>query len=331
VLALLVVAGAGGAWYWLFLKPDTDIEPGSYVQLEIPAGSGTAEIAEILSARGVISNANMFRLQARLDGVDDDLKAGVYDLQTGMPNDVVVDRLAEGPPVVYVTVTIPEGFTIAQIAERLEAQAEIPAADFLQVAGTGASQFDRHLLDSNTTPSLEGYLFPKTYRIKEGSTAADVVEMMLDQFEEETTDIDLAVVAASGLTMHDWVTIASMIEREVRVPDERVLVSSVIYNRLDLGKRLEIDATIEYVLPGTRPRLRAEHLKIDSPYNTYMYSGLPPGPIASPGLPALQAAAAPASTDYIYYVLTSTDGSHTFTETYAEFQEAKRKSREVVP
>jgi UPF0755 protein len=127
------------------------------------------------------------------------------------------------------------------------------------------------------------------------------------------------------------VTIASMIEREARIAKERPVVSSVIYNRLKKNMRLEIDATIEYILPGTRPRLLNKHLKIDSPYNTYMYGGLPPGPIASPGLASLEAAAHPADTEYLYYVLTSKDGSHTFTKTLEEFLIAKEKSREVVP
>ena len=122
-----------------------------------------------------------------------------------------------------------------------------------------------------------------------------------------------------------------MVEREVSVAEERTLVAAVIYNRLDREMHLEIDATIEYILPGTRPRLLNEHLLIDSPYNTYMYGGLPPGPIAAPGRKSLEAAAAPADTEYLYYVLTSADGSHTFATTYQEFLQAKERSREVVP
>jgi UPF0755 protein len=127
------------------------------------------------------------------------------------------------------------------------------------------------------------------------------------------------------------VTLASMIEREARLAEERPLVSSVIYNRLAIGMKLEIDATIEYVIKKNRPRLPNSDLAVESPYNTYKYAGLPPGPIASPGLASLEAAAAPAQTEYIYYVLTGTDGSHTFCVTYEEFLVAKEKSREVTP
>ena len=141
--------------------------------------------------------------------------------------------------------------------------------------------------------------------------------------------MDTAGAEERGLDLHELVTVASMIEREARVAEERELISSVIYNRLDQGMRLEIDATIEYVLPGNRFRLRNSDLEIDSPYNTYRNAGLPPGPISNPGLASLQAAAAPADTDYLYYVLTGTDGSHTFATNVDDFLAAKRLSKEV--
>jgi UPF0755 protein len=330
-LVVVSVVLAGVAWWALFLRPAADVAPGLPVQVEIAEGSSTAEIAEELAGIGVVDNANMFRLRATQTGLDSELRHGVYDLYTGMEYEEVLETLAAGPPIDYVTVTIPEGFTLEQMAVRLEEQAGLSSAEFMTVTSEQAGRFDHDFLRFNPTDSLEGYLFPKTYRIAEGTTVDEMVNIMLDQFERETGDIDLTYVTQLGLTPHDWVTVASMIEREVRVPDERPLVSSVIYNRLVRDMRLEIDATIEYILPGTRPRLLNSHLEIDSPYNTYMYKGLPPTPIASPGLAALEAAAEPAATNYLYYVLTSPDGAHTFTETYDEFLEAKERSREVVP
>lgn len=330
-LVVLLAVLAGVAWWAVFLKPAADVVPGLPVQVEIPEGATTAEIADILSGAGVVANPNMFRLKASSSGLDADLKHGVYDLFTGMEYAEVLEVLAAGPPIDYVTVTIPEGFTLEQIAQRLEEKAGLSSEEFLSLAKEQADEFDRDFLRYNTTSSLEGYLFPKTYLIAEGQGVRDVIEMMLDQFETETQYIDLTYVQQLGLTPHDWVTIASIIEREVRVPEERPLVASVIYNRLMRGMKLEIDATVEYVLPGNRPRLSNADIQIDSPYNTYKYGGLPPGPIASPGLEALKAAADPAETDYIYYVLTGEDGSHTFTETYEEFLRAKERSREVVP
>lgn len=329
---LLIGVPAITAWRVL-LVPDTRVLPGNPVTVEVPSGAGTAEIARMLADAGVIENAAMFRLRARIDGVDGKLRSGVYELETGMSYQAVVDALLVGPPVAFVTVTVPEGLTVAQTAERFESAAGIPAAEFVELASRQASSFaaDHPYLATAYGGSLEGFLFPKTYRVVEGATARDVIEMMLDQFDTEIAAVDLSYPTSRGMDLHEVVTVASIIEREARLDEERPLVSSVIYNRLDRGMRLEMCATVEYLLPGTRPRLTYEDLKIDSPYNTYLYEGLPPGPIASPGLASLQAAAAPAKTKYLYYVLTGEDGSHTFAETYAEFLRAKERSREVVP
>jgi len=302
-----------------------------HVQLEVPAGASTSAIAALLVDADVVGNPTLFRIWVRLAAADGELRAGVYDFDTGSSYRDVIDRLREGPEQTYATVTIPEGFVIDQIAERLEAQAGIPASEFATLAKTGASQFTQEhpYLSDAYGGSLEGYLFPKTYRIAQGSSSADVVRMMLDQFDTEMRTVDLGYTQSRGMSLHDMVTLASMIEREAKVATERGLVSSVIYNRLDKGMLLEIDATIEYVLPGNRFRLKASDIRTKSPYNTYLNKGLPPGPIASPGLAALKAAAAPPPTEYLYYVLTGKDGSHTFCVTREEFLVAKKKSKEV--
>lgn len=331
-LILLVAIPVYAAWQ-LLMTSQVDVgTPGEPVTVEIPAGSGTGAIAEILAEAGVIENASMFRLKARLDNVDGKLRSGVYELRTGMSYEEAMAELLQGPPIKYTTVTIPEGLTIDQIALRVEDKTGISAGEFEALANNAAAFVpQRPYLAEVYNNSLEGYLFPKTYRVVEGSTAKDVVELMLDQFETELATVDLAYPTSRGMSLNQVVTLASMVEREARVEDERPLVSSVIYNRIDRGMRLEIDATIEYVIRENRPRLLNKDLEIDSPYNTYRNAGLPPGPIAAPGLASLQAAAAPADTNFIYYVLTSADGRHTFTETYEEFLQAKQKSREVTP
>ena len=333
VAAVLLVGVPVYATWQLFFAPELEVtDSGMPVQVEIPPGSGTGAIARILAEAGVIENSAMFRLRARLDDIDGKLRSGVYDLTTGMGYDAVVERLLAGPPVRYVTVTIPEGLRVDQIAERIAEKTGIPAEEIITLAAQ-ASAFapERPYLAEAYNDSLEGYLFPKTYRVVEGSTATDVIGLMLDQFEAELASVDLSYPESRGMTLNEVVTLASMVEREARLDEERTLVSSVIYNRLDRGMRLEIDATIEYVIRENRPRLLNKDLEIDSPYNTYRNAGLPPGPIAAPGLASLQAAAAPADSEYIYYVLTSKDGAHTFTETYDEFLRAKEKSREVTP
>lgn len=330
-LIVIVVVLALGAGWALFLRPDHDVAAGRSVQIEITPGMSTGQIAEKLSNAGVVENANMFRLQVQLDGVDGDLKSGVYDLSTGMEYADVTDVLIEGPVYTYYSITIPEGFVVDQIAARFQEKAGISAQEFLGLAKGGASQFagEHPYLSDAYEGSLEGYLFPKTYRIREDSSAAEVIEAMLDQFDKEIADIDFSYPESRGMSLHSTVVLASMIEREVRVAQEQPIVASVIYNRLDKGMRLEIDATIEYVLPGNRFRLRSSDIQIDSPFNTYRNAGLPPGAIANPGRAAIEAACTPATTAYLYYVLTSKDGSHTFAKTHDEFLVAKRKSKEV--
>lgn len=330
LVAVLAVTIGAAIWAVFFASPDAST-PGKPVQIEIAAGDSTAKIARNLEAAGVIGNANAFRLRARMTGADGQLKVGVYDLATGMSDQDVMSRLKAGPKVVYTSVTIPEGFVVTQIAKRFEDEAGIPQAEFLELANGGAGEFeaDHPYLKDAYNGSLEGYLFPKTYRVREGSSARDVIEMMLSQFDAEVKEIDPSFAAERGLSFHQLVVLASMIERESKLDRERALVSSVIYNRLAKNMRLEIDATIEYVLPGNRFRLTYRDLRIDSPYNTYRFAGLPPGAISSPGLAALKAAASPAETDYLYYVLTGKDGSHTFAVTKEEFLKAKQKSKEV--
>lgn len=323
-LVLAVAIPAYGVWS-IFFRTEAAVEAGQPVSVEIPDGSGTAEIARILADAGVIENASLFRLRARMDEVDQALKPGTYELTTGMSYDAVLARLMEGIPVAFTDVTIPEGFTVKQIGSRLEAEVGIPAAEFVDLASAQAASFaaERPYLAEVKNGTLEGYLFPKRYRIVEGSTARDVIDLMLDQFEAEIATVDLTFAKSKNLTQHDVVIIASMIEHEAQVDDERALVSSVIYNRLRTGMKLQIDATVKYLLPEGTTRVTYADLEIDSPYNTYRYAGLPIGPIGSAGLASLKAAAAPADTKYLYYVLTGEDGSHTFTETYEEFLRVK--------
>jgi len=327
-LALVVLAAA----FWaLYVRSAGTVEAGRPVQVEIEQGASTAEIARVLVDAGVVGNVNMFKLRARFASADGALKAGVYDFRTGTSYGDAIERLQKGPQAVYNTVTIPEGFVIDQIAQRLDEQAGIPADEFAALAKTGAARFSKEhpYLAQAYQGSLEGYLFPKTYRIKEGSSAYDVAEMMLDQFDQEIAQVDFGHPESLGMSLNDSVVLASMIEREAKVPDERPLISSVIYNRLQKNMLLEIDATLEYVLPGNRFRLRSSDLKLESPYNTYRHKGLPPGPISNPGLASLKAAAQPDTTTYLFYVLTGKDGTHTFCTTLDEFLVAKAKSKEV--
>lgn len=326
VLAFVLVA----AWALLF-RAERPVEAGRPARIVVAPGDSTASIARQLAEAGVVRSQYMFRLRTRLADADGRLAPGEYELKTGMAYEFVIRELRRGPLAPEVTVTIPEGFVVEQIAERLEQVAGIPAADTRALARGGASKFagDHPYLKGAYGGSLEGYLFPKTYSVRKGAPARDALEMMLDQFDAELRRIDLKPARERGLDAEQVVIIASIIEREARVDAERELVSSVIHNRLNRGMLLEIDATVEYVLPGNRFRLRYSDLRIDSPYNTYRFRGLPPGPISNPGLASLEAAAHPADTSYLYYVLTGRDGSHTFARNKKDFLKAKAKSKEV--
>ena len=326
LVGLIVVAG----WFALGLGGGGS-GSGAAVQIEIKPGSDTQTIANKLQSANVIHSATWFRVMARVSGADGSLKPGVYDLFTGMSVADSLKQIQEGPPIAYVTVTIPEGYVVEQIATRFAEQAAIPKDEFLMLAKTGASQFaEGHpYLAQAYNGSLEGYLFPKTYRVPKGASAKEVIGMMLDQFDREVAKVNLAQAQRSGLSLNQVVTVASMIERESRIDTERPLVSSVIQNRLRTDSYLKIDATIAYVLGTNRFRLTYDDTKIDSPYNTYTRKGLPPGPISNPGLESLKAAASPPQTQLLYYVLTGKDGSHTFTTNLADFLAAKKKSKQV--
>ena len=331
-LIVLAVAGVGYyAWSTALRRPLVDVEAGRAVTIIVPQGATAADVGLLLANEGIVANPRIFRTRVREAGADGTLRAGTYELRTGMGYEAAITSLAAGPAVRYVTVTIPEGFTVEQIAARMEKRAGISRSEFLALADKGAAEFaaDHPYLEGAYRGSLEGFLFPKTYRIEDGATARDVIEMMLDQFDKEIASVDLKQFTARGFSLPQLVTMGSIVERETKVAKERHIVSSVIYNRLAQRMRLDMCSTIEYVIKEHKLRLTYADLNVKSPYNTYRHAGLPPGPIASPGLASLKAAAAPADTQYLYYVLTGRDGSHTFARTADEFARAKAKSKEV--
>lgn len=335
IAGLVLVAVLGVVGYSAFRLmgewPSTSrqIEPGLPVHVVIEQGSTTAAIAGQLAELGVIDSAFMFRLKVRDTGAGERLKAGEYDLATGMAYEDVIERLTAGAIAEYVDVTIPEGFTAEQVAARMAAQAGVPADEMLRLCTTGADEFvaDHPYLEGAHNGSLEGFLYPATYSIEPGTQPREIVEMMLGKFDREVAVVDLSYAETRGLDLVDVVVIASILEREARLEDEFPLVSSVIYNRLARPMKLQLCATVMYTMPDGTTALTTKDLEQETPYNTYLHDGLPAGPISNPGMRALQAAARPAETDYLYYVLTGADGSQTFTATYDEFLEAKRRGQ----
>ncbi|MDP3013842.1 MAG: endolytic transglycosylase MltG [Candidatus Subteraquimicrobiales bacterium] len=315
-----------------FLKPVIHSSSSNKsVQVVIEPNFTACDIAFILGEKKVINYPALFKHYLTLKEADRCIYAGKYVFNQGISYKDALQVLKKGPILRFFVVTIPEGFTIDQIASRLASKTKIDEEEFKKLAKeysnlTSLTSYD--FLKSNPTTTLEGYFFPKTYKIDEKTTAEEFIHLQLKQFGEEISKLDWSKAKESGLTVHEIVTIASLIEREARLPEERGIISAVIHNRLKKKMLLEICATVQYVLPEHKTRLTYEDLKIDSPYNTYLYPGLPPGPICNPGLECLKAALNPADVDYLYYVLKDpATGEHIFTRTYDEFFKAKQEAK----
>ena len=311
------------AWNTLNSKSD---EPQQDVKVTITNGMTGTEIGNLLQNKKVIKNALIFRVMIRKQGVESDFKPGEYTLKTNTDYDQVIKVLTEGPPVRYVDVTIPEGWTIKQISERIAAHTGINREEYLQLVTAGQTGIDYPFLKDNGAPTknLEGYLYPQTYRVEKDTTAEEMVNMQLGEFQKQTANLSWDAVNALDRTPYQILIIASLIERETRVDSEKSIVASVIYNRLKINMRLQIDATVQYALPEWKEQLTYDDLKVESPYNTYKYAGLPPGPICNPSYSSIEAALNPTTTKYLYYVLDKDNsGRHVFTNSYNEFLNAK--------
>jgi UPF0755 protein len=328
VLGVVLVIALVGSW--LLLRTEKSVPAGKPVTVVIQPGESTAQIGRQLAYVGVVPNSLMFRLQSRFLA-NGKLKDGDYKFKTGSQYDAVIKKLVSGPDITYYQVVIPEGFTAKQVARRIAAKANIPEDELMSLVTSGAPQFEKEFqfLKGAYGGSLEGYLFPKTYKIKEGTSAKAAIRMMLGQFNTEFAAVDLTYAKKHGVEATGVVTIASIIEKEVKLSREYPLVSSVIYNRLAKPMRLQLDSTIFYFLPEGETHITDADLFNMNPFNTYRRMGLPPGPLANPGMAALEAAAKPSASKYYYYILTGKDGSQTFTTTYEDFLVAKKKYKEV--
>jgi UPF0755 protein len=317
ILALLVAAAAGVAWYYRWCQGASG--PRTPVTVEIPQGTPGSDVVGILSERDVIRCDFVAKLIVRQRGLQGSFIAGTYDLTTNMELDSVLRILTTPPePVETVQLTIPEGWRITQIAERVKDTLGVSAERFRAIAESGKHTLAPYLPEAATT--LEGFLFPKSYEFVAAAeiTPNQVIREMLDQFEKEVASLPWNNAEDQGVTPYEVVIVASMIERETAVPRERPLIAGVIYNRLSSGEVLGIDATLLYDDPtpgdGT---LTSSDLESDSPYNTRLHGGLPPTPIASPRLASIRAALQPADTDLRYYVACERDGpgQHRFART----------------
>jgi len=328
VIVFLVLIGliTGGAYeaFRLTSRRPPKVQPGQPVNLTIQPGEGSRQIGKALEEAGVIDSAGRFRAVASSRGLDGALKPGDYQLETAMDVDSVIDILVRGPNL-GTPFTLPEGFTVDQVLAKIAATKRFSRAS-LQKALTSPD------LEVPFRPkgvkSLEGLLFPQTYRIDKDATPTTVLRQMLDQTDSVMNQFDLSATPRH-LSPYQILTIASMVEREAKVPEDRPKIARVIYNRLAKGQPLQIDATVQFALGTAKQRLSSQDLKVASPYNTYLHTGLPPTPIASPGQASIKAVMQPADGPWLFYVLIDGDGHHAFTASATEFarlkDEAKRK------
>ena len=316
----LVLFGTGAALIWTLDRPvDTSTQPPRRV--EIKPGMTARQIGRSLEAAGLVRSAHFFEVSARFRDLTHELEAGTYELTSTQSTSDILEALLEAP-LQLERITVPEGLTRTQIAGLLQRSGAVDSARFVSLTES------RDLIDGLGLGEahLEGYLFPETYFIREGASEEAIIERMVAEFFEVFADSLFDRLDALGLSLHEAITLASMVEREAVVAEERPIIASIFHRRLKLNRRLESCATVEFAMGVHKKRLTNDDLKIDSPYNTYRHRGLPPGPIGSPGRDSILATLYPAPTEYLYFVARG-DGTHEFSRTNREHVAAKRAIR----
>ncbi len=308
-----------------YTQGDSGSRPYREVEISISEGAKVDEVAKVLEEKGVIKSALMFKLESALKGKDDNFSAGTFKVNSKMTSDDINSTLRKkGALAVDVKATIREGFNTKEIGEYLESLGVVSKDDFINACNNG--QFDYSFLNDipNRENRLEGYLFPDTYFFRKNSKPEQVINKMLTRFEEiYTADYSLRAKEL-GFTTDQVITMASIIEKEIKKGDERGKAASVIYNRLDTDMPLQMCSTVLFVLDKRKDRLLEDDLKTESPYNTYINKGLPPGPISNPGKACIDAALFPDDSKYLYFVVKDEEtGEHFFTENYDAFVNAK--------
>jgi UPF0755 protein len=303
---------------------DGEADSAAEVEFEIKEGMTLKEIASILEEKSIINSAFLFRLFVEQRGKEGSLIPGIYILKAGSEFEDVLDEITAGPQIISYKFTIPEGYTAEQIAVRVSE--EIPFMGYEDMnSALDIGSYNYGFLEGASR--LEGFLFPKTYEITVDYSAADIINMMLAQYQYETGSLDYTLAESKGLSPYDILIIASMVEREAYIPEERALISAVIHNRLDIDMKLDIDATLSYFLDKwENESLTESDLETDTEYNTRLYAGLPPTPICNPGLECIKSALGPADVDYLFFKITDTENHiHSFFKDYQDFINAEVK------
>jgi len=328
VLLVLLVAAVligGYLYYNSGLKPLSSGE-SQEKQVVIPKGASLKSVAKILKEEEIIRDDRVFLLYCKLSNADSKIKAGKYSLNAAMSVPDIVDKFVSGQALIdTVKLTIPEGYNLEQIVQKI---ASLSIVDEQSIWNALAAHYDYDFIDliPEREKKLEGYLFPDTYELYKDATAEAIIDKMLKRFNSVFTEEYRNRAKELNMTIDQVITLASIIEREAKLDSERKTISGVFHNRLKKNMLLQSCATVQYLLKEQKEVLTYKDLEIESPYNTYKYAGLPPGPIASPGQKSIEAALYPEANDYLYFVARD-DGSHVFTKTYSEHLNAQNKMK----
>lgn len=317
LVAFAVAASYGGMFLAFVNRPQAPPRP---VVINVKPGMSFGTVAVRLHAEKVVSDLTQFRLLARLKGVENAIQAGEYDFRIPATPGTILDRLVAGDVRRY-KLTVPEGFNLAEIAARVDKAGLADPAEFMNLAAD--PDFIASLKIEAET--LEGYLFPETYTYVAGTSLKALLTSMVEQFRVRLTPEIATAAQELGLEVHELVTLASIVQKEAGNNEEMPLIAAVFHNRLQRRIPLQADPTVIYGLGSDFDgNLTRRHLRMPTPYNTYTMVGLPPGPIASPGVKALESVAFPADVEYLYFVAKG-DGTHTFSHTLKEHNRAVRK------
>lgn len=315
VAAVLLGAGLFLAFGTSHTIERSDRDAGENIYMVVKPGTTASEISDRLMQLGVIDSRLRFWWLMKLQGDASKFKTGTYAFTPHMDEQAVLDKLVAGDTTV-VKFTIPEGFGIKEIAKRLADEGLVDEQEFLAEAKDFAP-YDYMKKRPNVRYAAEGYLFPDTYVIHSDVSAEGIMKMMAEDFDTRLTPALRQQAAAKGLSIHDLITLASLVEKEARYDEDRPIIAQVFFKRLQMGMPLQSDTTLQYLMAGPKEDISIEDTKIDSPYNTYQHEGLPPGPIASPGMKSILAVLNPANTDYLYFVADRQGHNH-YSQTYDE-------------
>lgn len=317
------------AFKFVFEEEEYGILTGELVDVNIPDGATTQIIGDILLENELIPNVLQFRIRSRIGGFDGTYKRGDYKIDTGLSSNEIMQLLQTGVVLEDIRITIPEGYSVSQMAKKVEEIGFATAEEFIDEVQNGVFNYDFiNDIPDDRDFRLEGYLFPNTYMVTEKNDVHDLINLMLAEFNRVYTEEMMPFLETYPFeyTLDELVVMASIIEKEIVVAEEKPIAAGVIYNRLDAGMPLQMDATVLYAMGIVKEDVTYADLEIDSPYNTYKINGLPIGPISNPGELSLVATVNPENHNYIYYVLEARGQSnHVYTETYNEFLAAKNK------